>query len=295
MQNWINPLWIRSFLAVNQQGSFTRAADSLNITQAAVSQHLQRLESQLGTLLIRRPRQIELTPAGKILLEYANEIETAHTRLHNNLSNHNPYCGEISIATPGSVGLALYPQLLTLQQQHLQLTVTHRIAPTDDIIAAVLTRRCELGIVARSVSDERLCSSKLTQEALCLVLPMSWAGEKWEELCELGLINHPDGMDMASRLFARTHPGQRVSQLPVRGFSNQISLILEPVARGLGFTVLPRFAVNAFNKPEQIRIANNEIQVNDTLWLIHRAEWPVSAAGLYVLEEISAYLKSNNN
>ncbi|MGL5319572.1 MAG: LysR substrate-binding domain-containing protein, partial [Aeromonas veronii] len=99
----------------------------------------------------------------------------------------------------------------------------------------------------------------------------------WQHLCQLGFIDHPDGRSMAQRLLGRRYPGQRVDEIPLRGFTNQIGLILEPVARGLGFTVLPRFAVTAFAQQEKIRVIQSSIEVIDTLWLIYRAEWPLPA------------------
>ena len=55
------------------------------------------------------------------------------------------------------------------------------------------------------------------------------------------------------------------------------SIAAEPFARGLGFTVLPRFAVTAFAQQEKIRVIQSSIEVIDTLWLIYRAEWPLPA------------------
>ena len=57
-----SPQWLRTFETLAAQRSFTRAAERLDLTQAAVSQHVQRLEERLGPLLIRRPRKLELTP-----------------------------------------------------------------------------------------------------------------------------------------------------------------------------------------------------------------------------------------
>jgi|GEM_PF-5160747 len=54
-------------------------------------------------------------------------------------------------------------------------------------------------------------------------------------------------------------------------------LILEPVARGLGFTVLPRHARKAFAGQGKIRVAEQVAPVMDSLWLIYRSEWPLSA------------------
>lgn len=76
-------------------------------------------------------------------------------------------------------------------------------------------------------------------------------------------------------------PGIRA--LRSTGFTNQITLILEPVARGLGFTVLPRYARQAFARQDAIQVVEGEPAVMDTLWLIHRAEWAVSARGRWVV------------
>lgn len=271
-----NPLWLRSLLAVAELGSFTRAAEKLDLTQAAVSQHLQRLEAEYGELLIRRPRHIELTPRGRKLLAYAREIEAAAARLATRLADEDAEHGTVAIATPGSIGLAIYPLLLELQSRHPGLAFRHRFAPTGDIVAAVLANEIDWGLVAVRPDDARLAVSAFAEEPLCLVAPADRPAEHWDDLMALGLIDHPDGRDMATRLLARRFPGESIERLPRHGFVNQIGLILEPVARGLGFAVLPRFAVQAFARQAAIRVVAGEPQVIDTLWLIHRAEWPLT-------------------
>ena len=295
MKNMVNPLWLRSFVAITEEGSFTRAADSLDLTQAAVSQHLQRLEAELGQLLIRRPRKIELTPAGYTLLAFAKEIDIASTRLRSRLANIDPYCGEISISSPGSIGLALYPRLLALQVEHPGLSIRYRAAPTGDIIAAVLDNRFELGLVTRLPEDGRITARPFTREKLCLILPANVQGESWPALMQLGFIDHPDGKEMATRLFSRRYPGERFDRLPTRGFTNQIGMILEPVALGLGFTVLPRFAVEAYPNRQRLHIVEGKPDVIDNLWLIHRAEWPVSAPAAWAMDLLSAQFSSSND
>ncbi|MBO9493069.1 transcriptional regulator GcvA [Thalassotalea sp. G20_0] len=70
MKKRLPPLnWIRAFEASARHLSFTHAANELNLTQAAVSQQVKGLESQLGCLLFRRlPRGLELTDAGAAYL-----------------------------------------------------------------------------------------------------------------------------------------------------------------------------------------------------------------------------------
>lgn len=281
-----NPLWLRSLLAVAELGSFTRAADRLDLTQAAVSQHIQRLEAQFGELFIRRPRKLELTPRGEMLLAHAREIDAANARLAARLADADGESGPVAIATPGSIGLRIYPLLLQLQAEHPGLVFSHRFAPTGDIVRAVLANEIDWGLVAVRPDDERLAVSAFAEEQLCLVAPAAAPAEHWEDLRALGVIDHPDGRDMATRLLARRFPGESFDQIARLGYVNQIGLILEPVARGLGFAVVPRFAVQAFAKPDAIRVVQGEGQVIDTLWLLHRAEWPLTRRAQAVLDRL---------
>src|SRR5204862_3285249 len=66
---------LKSFLAVAENLSFTRAAETLFLTQSAVSHQIADLERELGVeLFIRHGRTIELTPAARVLAERARRL-----------------------------------------------------------------------------------------------------------------------------------------------------------------------------------------------------------------------------
>ncbi|SDS68274.1 LysR family transcriptional regulator [Microlunatus soli] len=68
-------VWLVSFVAVVEHGTFTAAAQSLNRAQPRVSAHIAALERQLGSaLLVRRPRRVELTSAGAAYLPHARAV-----------------------------------------------------------------------------------------------------------------------------------------------------------------------------------------------------------------------------
>ena len=69
-------LWqLRTFRVIAETLNFTKAADTLNLTQSAVSHQIKALESELGEpLFIRAKRGVILTAAGKVALEYAGKI-----------------------------------------------------------------------------------------------------------------------------------------------------------------------------------------------------------------------------
>jgi DNA-binding transcriptional LysR family regulator len=71
----LDPVLLRSFVAVARTLSFTRAADRLAVRQSTVSQHVRKLEAEVGrTLLARDTHTVALTPDGEAMLEFATTI-----------------------------------------------------------------------------------------------------------------------------------------------------------------------------------------------------------------------------
>ena len=66
---------LRSFLAIVDCGSFTKAAERVHKTQSAVSMHIRRLEEQLGcALFVKQGRGAKLTAEGESLIDFARRI-----------------------------------------------------------------------------------------------------------------------------------------------------------------------------------------------------------------------------
>ena len=76
-----DPELLRTFLAVADTLSFTRAAETLGLRQPTVSQHVRRLEDQVGRpLFVRDTRSVALTADGEAMAGFAREILAAHER-----------------------------------------------------------------------------------------------------------------------------------------------------------------------------------------------------------------------
>lgn len=286
-----NPQWLRSFSLLAELGNFTLTAEQLGITQAAVSQHIRHLENHLGPLLIRKPRQVDLTPTGQKLLDYCHELEQAQNKLTLRLSEADAEHGDIRIISPGSIGLKIYPLLLDWQKANPGLTITHRFAPDQEVVDQIIQNHYELGLVTFQPDNPKIAAQQFTEEALELVVPRGRKACSWQDLEHLGFIDHPDGQAMATRFLSRRFPGNPgVRKLPQHGFSNQIGLLLEPVARGLGFTILPQYARQAFHDQSAIEVIACGVNVVDKIWLIHRAEWPLSARAQRVIEYLETHI-----
>lgn len=288
----VNLIWLRSFCTLAEVGSFTKTATRLHMTQSGVSQHIRKLEEQLGTeLLIRQGKQFTLSDAGELLFSEAQSILLALSNLEQRIADDPPFEGLVRVMSPGSVGLKLYPHLLTLQQSHPKLIIDHRFAPNKDVENAIANEVTDIGFMtARSQLPEVHCRPVAT-EPLLLVLPESAASSDWSTLMELGFINHPDGHHHADLLLsANFDEYESVTQFTNKGFSNQISLILEPVSRGLGFTVLPAHAVNAFGRRQDLSIHSLSVPVEETLYLCTRRDKVLQKRMETVIEEAQRWL-----
>jgi len=115
VERWLTPLnALRAFSMVARHSSFTLAAQTLNISQSALSRHVILLEEMLNVSLFeRRNKSIELTPAGQVLLEGVNkgldQIENTVARLENLRSCHQQ---KLRINLPPSFAMQMAVPLL---------------------------------------------------------------------------------------------------------------------------------------------------------------------------------------
>ncbi|MBY5991333.1 LysR family transcriptional regulator [Ferrimonas balearica] len=268
----VNLSWMQTFCTLVETGHFTRTAEKLAMTQPGVSQQIRKLEHHYGQALLQREgKGFSLTEAGERVYQQAQHTLSQLDFLERSLKVDSANAGRCRLASPGSLGLRLYPGLLDLQVKHPGLSIEYGFAPNDGIEKQLAARQLDLGLITRPARLPELSSREFAEEPLFLVTPASVTEPDWATLTELGYIDHPDGAHHAGLLLAANYPEfEQVSQLPRRGFSNQIGLILEPVARGLGFSVLPAYAVAAFARPEAIRYHALARPVCETVYLVQR-------------------------
>ncbi|WP_198038496.1 LysR family transcriptional regulator [Photobacterium angustum] len=288
----INPIWLRSFCTLVETGHFTQTAEKLYMTQSGVSQHIKKLEQYLEhPLLTRHGKKFTLTQAGERLYNEANQIVLSLTDLDKRISIDPRYEGIVRIASPGSIGLKLYPHLLTFQQQHPELVIDYRFAPNHEIETLLAEQRIDIGFMTRLSTKADITLNAIGEEALLLVTPASISPPNWDNLIELGFIDHPDGVYHASQLLSVNYPEfKHINQFKRSGFSNQINLILEPVKLGLGFTVLPRYAVDAFQDKAHVNIHLFDNEVSEKIYLGTHANRFIPNRVEAVIEEIMTCL-----
>jgi DNA-binding transcriptional LysR family regulator len=104
---------LRTFVAIADQGGFTRAGELINRTQSAVSMQMKRLEEDVlqRKLFERDGRQVRLTPEGQVLLGYARRILKLHSEVFNTLREPH-MVGLVRIGTPDDYVMRFLPGIL---------------------------------------------------------------------------------------------------------------------------------------------------------------------------------------
>lgn len=290
----LNATWIETFTVLAEEGHFTRAAQRLNMTQPGVSQHLRKLERQVGHPLIAQDgKSFTLTEAGEALRDLGNARRAQERDLTEALKLDDPEVGTLRVACSGSFALLYYPRAMAMMRTAPQLSIHVEAAPQRQVMASVLEGDVDLGVIGENPGHPRLDAWHLGCEELCLLLPNDVSDPSClADLDALGLVDHPDAGSYADDLLARNFPNEYVGadRLKVRTTVNQTGQIPAPVAEGLGYTLLPSSGVEAFTQANLLRIARLPEQTHLDLWAIGRRGRALTSrakAALAVFKEIT--------
>lgn len=118
---------LKVFVTVAQEGSFTKAAARLNISQPAVSQHISELERTTGVKLFERLRgEVVLTEPGRIFQIHAKQILNAY------LSASSLFKPQESVTITIKASEEVYQYIYTALQQYMNIHPEVHILRTDD-------------------------------------------------------------------------------------------------------------------------------------------------------------------
>lgn len=162
---------LKTFLEVSRTRHFGRAAESLYLTQSAVSFRIRQLENQLGANLFTRHRNnIRLTCAGEKLLPYAESLMSTWQLAKKEVA-HSSQQAELSIGATASLWeTCLTPWLksLYLQQRQITLQLEARVALRHSLVAQLHERKLDLLITTAPPKMDKLASQLLGNLSLQL-------------------------------------------------------------------------------------------------------------------------------
>lgn len=206
---------LRYFLAVAEELNFTRAGAKVNIAQPALSQQIMALEAELGSpLFTREKRKVELTDAGKILIEHAHRVLNAASAAV--AAVRATERGATAKVTIGAVYSSIYtflPETLRhFRSIEPRTEVSVQEMTISQQIAALKEGRIEVGVLRGNFSDREIVTEQLFREKLVLAVPAN------SSLAADALID----VESLSRM-----PLLAVARNSVRGYADRVMNIFE--------------------------------------------------------------------
>lgn len=138
---------LRALAAVADSGSFTLAAEALQLTQPAISHLIKRMEHELGQPLVVRGRRIRITNAGQMMVDTAvRALRLIDESVHACRSQSQLREGRVVLAVGHLTAAALLPPLLgRFSRQHPALATTLMDSTADQMISRILSQEADLG------------------------------------------------------------------------------------------------------------------------------------------------------
>lgn len=182
---------LQVFQTVVNEKSFSRAAERLLRTQPAISLAIQRLESELGEkLLDRTGKDLILTDAGRIVLDYARRFSNLQRDLENALAElRDNAAGRLTIGANESTTLYLLRHIQTYRRLYPRVRVQVRRCLSSKIPQQLIDGDLELGVISYEPGDDRLASRVIYTDHLAFVVSPAHrlAGRESVPIAELGM------------------------------------------------------------------------------------------------------------
>jgi len=283
---------LRVFLTVATEKSFSRAAEKLLRTQPAISLSIQRLETELGERLIdRSAKDLLLTDAGKIVLEYARRFENLQGELENGLAEmRDRSAGRLTIGANESSTLYLLDHIERYRRQYPRIKVQIRRSLSSKIPAELMDGDLELGILTYDPEDERLISKVIYNDHLAFVVSPEHklAARREVSIVELGTENFIAHNVVSPYRAVVLREFQR-HKVPLRMDLEMptIEAIRKMVQRDEGVAFLPRMCVEEEIRQGILReVKVKEMDVERKIRLVYPARRVLSHAAQAFLEVV---------
>jgi len=243
---------LETFCRVANLRSFSKAADDLFITQPTVSGHILSLEHSLSIRLFDRTgREVRLTKAGEVFLQYASKMLSFRKDLLNALSEYSHGIrGELSLGASTIPGEYLLPKLMgDFKKEHPHFALSLRIADTREIINWMLQGDVEYGMIGGKVNHHFLQYEKYEEDEIIVVAPYGHPLTKKRKVGLLDLLKEPwiireegSGTQMSVEKALR-NKGKSLKQFNVVIEMGSTSSVKEGMKAGLGLAFISKRAV----------------------------------------------------
>jgi DNA-binding transcriptional LysR family regulator len=294
----LNPVHVRTLQAIARSGSFSRAGESLHLSQPAISHHVRHLEHVVGVpLLVRRGRRASPTEAGAVLLEHAGrafkvleEAREAIQRLRGRVA------GRVTVGTGATASIYLLPALLRrVRARYPELDLVVVTGNSGEIAAAVSRGELDVGVVTLPVPAGRgLAISPFYVDRLVAIAP---PGRPWRrrapmtaaELAREPVILYERGGTIRRVVDDWFRRGRATPRVAMELGNAEATKKL--VSAGLGLSIVSEIAVKADVKAGALSLIPLRPALHRRIGIVRRRDRAPRPALLALLEALESAAK----
>jgi DNA-binding transcriptional LysR family regulator len=165
---------LQVFYTVAKLLSFTKAAETLHMTQPAVTFQVRQLEEYFNTRLFDRTHnRVTLTEAGRKSYEYAEEIFELYGEMENSIKElTGDISGVLTLGASTTIAEYMLPSLLSgFTKEYPDIQLRLKVSNTEGIVSMIENSMIDLGIVEGPVSNKNLLVEECRNDSLVVIVP----------------------------------------------------------------------------------------------------------------------------
>jgi len=287
---------LRALAAVAESGSFTLAAENLQLTQPAISHLIKRLEADLGQPLVVRGRRLQMTDAGQMMVDTAvRALRLVDESVNACRSQAQLREGRVVLAVGHLTAGALMPPLLgRFADKHPKLATTLLDSTAEQMISRVISQEADLGFGSDiGTAHSELATEPLFTERMALFVrqdhPLAARSAiEARQLESLPFVHvNPDANIW--RAVSRQLAG--VANVPqVAHHVSMLSTAFGLIQAGAGVALLPRY-VEVLMPPDLRALTVTRPSLEYPVMALRLAKHPLSPAAMAFLDFARQHLK----
>jgi DNA-binding transcriptional LysR family regulator len=271
---------LEAFVRTVELSSFSKAAESLFLSQPSISLYVSALETELGTkLLTRTTKDVSPTRNGRIFYEYAkNMLSLREKAVFSMKSRSNSYQGELEIHASSVPAQYILPEVIVpFNRAYPNISFHITMSDTFHVINSVIAQKCEIGVVGARTETGKCDYRYITSESIVLIAPPDsrLTAQNFTELIySENFITREEGS--ATRYHAEEYltlqnidPGR----LRVVAQLTNMQSVVHAVSKGLGVSIVSEIAAREYINRNLVKVLRPEgFDLKRDFYFVHRKD-----------------------
>ena len=290
-----------SLYILSKEKNYAKTANTLNLTQPAISHHIKSLEKEYNQkLIVKKGKNLTLTPAGEILVQYYDKFKSLDVRMNEDITNINSLNKFIDIGITLTAGEYLIPSILNIIIKSIpNISINFHTDNMEKIYKGVKNDVLDFAIIEGQFPKETSINSfLLAEDEMILVTSPSHTFKNMKKINRL-LLQKERLILRERKSNTRTlieeflnNNGDSISRYNVMLELENINLIKELVSQNYGVSILPRSVCQQeIKKGKLIEVELEDFHIHRGIYIVYKNK----CAYLNICQEIENVIASKKS